>query len=76
MAESNLLAYLAIYCNVDSISDLSLTLKCKEIISKMDNRLYNTVEEWNEAFHYLTKNNNISFETVVFAKEYLINFKQ
>lgn len=76
MAESNLLAYIAIYCRLDYISDLSLTDKCKEVISKMDDRFYNTVEEWNEAVHSLTKNNDIYFDTVASAKEYLINFEQ
>ena len=76
MTESNLLAYLAIYCKVDYISDLLLTPKCKEIIRKMDDEMHwNNVNEWNEAVHYLTKNNDVSFESVASAKEYLINYK-
>ena len=74
MIKSNLLAYIAINCRLDYISDLSLTDNCKEIIREMDNRLFNTVEQWNEAVHYLTKNNDIYFDTVASAKEYLINF--
>ena len=75
MTESNLLAYLAIYCKVDYISDLSLTPKCKEIIHTMDERMFRDVNEWNEAVRYLTKNNHISFQSVASAKEYLINYK-
>ena len=71
MAESNLLGYLAIYCRVDYLSDLSLTPRCKEIISRTSDEMF-SLDEWNEAIHYLCKENNVSFATVKSAKEYLL----
>ncbi len=69
-----LLAYLAIHCRVDYISDLSLTPKCKKVISSIDTQWF-SLEEWTEVVHYLCKN-DMTFDCIKSAKEYLIKYKQ
>lgn len=71
MPESNLLAYLAICCHVDYISDLKLTPNCKKVISKIETNSF-PLHEWIDAVHYLCRTNQ-SFESVEKAKEYLLN---
>lgn len=72
MAESNLLAYLAIYCRVDYISDLKLTQNCKQIITTIKPTTF-PLKEWNDAVQYLCKNKK-SFNSVEQAKEYLMKY--
>ena len=75
MSETNLLAYLAIHCRVYSISDLSFTPQCREIIKTMRHDMYPLIE-WNDAVCYLCKRNDISFSSSKSAKEYLITHSQ
>lgn len=72
MPESNLLAYLAIQCRVDYISDLSLTLRCKTVIEHIREDSF-TLSEWNDTIHYLCKNKDLTFDSKKLAKEYLLH---
>lgn len=69
---SNLLAYLAIYCRVDYISDLKLTPKCKQVISEMKPNIY-PLSEWNDAVQYLCKEKK-TFDSEKKAKDFIIKY--
>lgn len=68
----NLLAFLAIQCRVEYLSDLRLTQRCKEILSKIESTTF-LLGDWNETVHYLCKTDK-SFEDVESAKKFLIKF--
>lgn len=72
MTETNLLAYLAIQCRVECISDLRLTPRCKRAISLIEIDTF-VLSEWQDAIQYLCKENK-TFESVVEAKNYLIEY--
>ena len=73
MKPGNLIAYLAINCRVEYISDLTLTPRCKDIIEKLSQNFF-PLEEWNDVVHYLTHEETIQFESVTEAKQYLLSY--
>lgn len=67
---SDILEYLRKQCGMDYISDLATTDRWKKVIAKTNVSEF-SLEEWNEAVHYL-KNTDLEFMESDVAWSYLI----
>ena len=66
----NLLTFLALQCQLEYVSDLTLSSICKANIEKISMTSF-SLEEWNDAVRYLCKRIDLCFKTIEEAKQYL-----